>query len=322
MRIFRSLSELPPDFGPSALTIGNFDGMHMGHCEIVRRIRAVADARGYKASVLTFDPHPTRIVAPERAPKLLTTLDRRLELMAAAGAQQALVLPFTADIAKLTPEEFVRQILSSRLGAHAILVGDNFRFGAKQAGHVDTLRALGAQCGFEVLIAPVVEFRGAPVSSSAIRALIAEGRVSRAARYLGRPYDLEGPIVTGRGVGGKQTAPTLNLATSAEVIPARGVYVTRTLDAASHASWDSVTNIGYRPTFGASDELTIETFVMGSLARKPENIRLSFLARLREERKFETPDALKAQILRDVHAAQSYFRRSKSGTRPCPTPNS
>src|SRR6185437_6548925 len=262
MRIFRSLSALPPDFGPCALTIGNFDGMHIGHCEIVRRIRALAAARGWKPSVLTFDPHPTQIVAPERAPKLLTTLDRRLDLMAAAGAEQALVLPFTTDIAKLTPAEFVRQILCSRLDARAILVGDNFRFGAKQAGHVDTLRALGAECGFEVLIAPVVEFRGQPVSSSAIRALITDGRVSRAARYLGRPYDVEGAIVTGRGVGAKQTAPTLNLATSAEVIPARGVYVTRTLDLASGAAWDSVTNIGYRPTFGDSHELTIETFVM------------------------------------------------------------
>jgi riboflavin kinase/FMN adenylyltransferase len=318
MRIFRSLSELPPDFGPSALTIGNFDGMHIGHREIMRRIRETARARGWKASVLTFDPHPTKVVAPERAPKLLVSLDRRLELMGEAGAEQALVLPFTPETARLTPDDFVKQLLCSRLDARAILVGDNFRFGAKQAGHVDTLYAMGAECGFEVMIAPVVKFRGRAVSSSAIRELLAQGNVSRAARFLGRPYEVEGSVVHGRGVGSKQTAPTLNLATDAEVIPARGVYVTRTRGAASGAEWDSVTNIGYRPTFGDSHELTIETFVIGGLPEKPDAIRLSFLARLREERKFDSPESLKAQIFRDVDAAKSYFRRIKDRTRACP----
>ena len=319
MRVFRSLAELPPDFGPCALTIGNFDGVHIGHREILRRIGELARTRGWKASVLTFDPHPTKVVAPERSPKLLTSVDRRVELLGAAGADQILVLPFTPEVARLTPDEFVKQLLCSRLDARAILVGDNFRFGARQAGHVDTLYALGAECGFEVFIAPVVEFRGNAVSSSAIRSLLAAGNAARAARFLGRPYDIEGAIVHGRGVGAKQTAPTLNLATAAEVIPARGVYVTRTRDLASLSEWDSVTNVGYRPTFGESNDLTIETFVLEKLSSDPpQNIRLSFLARLREERKFGSPEALKAQIFRDVHAAQTYFRRVKNGTRACP----
>src|SRR5580704_3217543 len=152
MRVYRSLAELPPDFGPSAVTIGNFDGVHRGHCEILRRVKTLADARGWKASVLTFDPHPTKVVAPERTPKLMTTPERRAELMAAAGVEQILILPFDRGIAKWSPEEFVKQLLIDRLDARAVLVGDNFRFGCRQAGDTRTLQALGRQLGFEVEI--------------------------------------------------------------------------------------------------------------------------------------------------------------------------
>jgi riboflavin kinase/FMN adenylyltransferase len=313
MRVYRSLAELPPDFGPSAVTIGNFDGVHLGHREILRRLTALSEAHGWKASVLTFDPHPTKVVAPERAPKLMTTIGGRIELMAESGVEQVFILPFDRAIAQWSPEDFASQLLADRLGARAVLVGENFRFGCRQAGNTQTLEALGRQLGFVLDIVPAVARRGQVVSSSCIRGLIQAGRLSLANRFLGRPYALEGDVVSGRGVGAKQTVPTLNLATDAEVIPARGVYVTRTRDLDSARAWTSVTNVGYRPTFGESDRLSIETFLLDSLtAEAPRRIRVEFLARLRSERQFESPEALKAQILRDVRNAQSYFRRTQA----------
>ena len=311
MKIYRSLAEVPADFGPSALTVGNFDGVHFGHRRILRRLKAIADEHGWKPSVLTFDPHPTRVVAPERTPPLMTSPVRRAELMEQEGIAQVLILPFTREVASLAPADFVRQLLVERLGARSVLVGDNFRFGHRQAGNVELLSALGRELGFETEVIPAVKCRGRIVSSSGIRELIRAGRVSVAARLLERPYALEGEVVSGRGVGSKQTVPTLNLATTAEVIPANGVYVTRTRDLDAARQWNSITNIGYRPTFGASDELSIETFLLAPLeGEDPRRIRVEFLWRVRDERRFPTPEALRAQILKDVRTAQSYFRRA------------
>jgi riboflavin kinase / FMN adenylyltransferase len=320
MKLYRNLAETPADFGPSALTIGNFDGVHYGHRRILRRLVALAKARDWKPSVLTFDPHPTRIVAPERSPRLMTTVERRAELMREEGIEQALILPFTAELAQLSPEQFVRDILAERLGARAVLVGDNFRFGHRHEGDVATLTRLGARYGFETEVVPAVQCRGRIVSSSGIRELVGSGDVAAAARLLLRPYALEGNVVSGRGVGSKQTVPTLNLATPAELIPARGVYITCTRDLDGDRRWDSITNIGYRPTFGASDELTIETFLLQPLeGEAPRRIRVEFLRRVRDERQFASPDALRAQILDDVGAAQRYFRRVRAwvGRVPC-----
>ena len=320
MRIYRSLEETPPDFGPSALTIGNFDGVHAGHRRILRRLKALADERGWKPSVLTFNPHPTRVVAPERAPRLMTSPEQRAELMAEEGIEQVLILPFTPELARLSPEEFVRQLVVGRLGARAVLVGGNFRFGYKQSGNIRVLEEMGRQLGFETMIVPAVEWRGSMVSSSGIRELIASGQVALAARWLQHAYALEGPVVSGRGVGSKQTVPTLNLAPETEAIPARGVYVTHTRDLENGRSWESITNVGYRPTFGASDELSIETYLLGPMeGDAPRRIRVEFLWRVRDERKFANPEALRTQILKDVRAAQNYFRRAKSwvGRVPC-----
>lgn len=320
MRIYRSLADVPPDFGPSALTIGNFDGVHFGHRRILRGLRVLALDRGWKASALTFDPHPTRVVAPERAPRLISTPGRRAELMQEEGIQQVLILPFTGELALLSPEEFVTNLVVDRLGARAVLVGDNFRFGYRQAGNIRVLAELGHRLGFETVVVPAVTCRGRVVSSSGIRGLILAGRVSLAARLLARPYVLDGEVVSGRGVGSKQTVPTLNLATAAELIPARGVYVTRTHDLESAREWNSITNVGYRPTFGASEERSIETFLLEPLpGETPCRIRVEFLCRVRDERKFETPEALKGQILRDVRVARNYFRRVRAwvGRVPC-----
>ncbi len=320
MRIYRSLEETPPDFGPSALTIGNFDGVHLGHRRILRRLKALADQRGWKPSVLTFNPHPTRVVAPERSPRLMTSPEQRASLMAEEGIDQVLILPFTGELAHLSPQEFVRRLVVGRLGARAVLVGANFRFGYRQSGDIRVLEELGRQLGFETVIVPAVAWRGRTVSSSGIRELILAGRVSLAARCLTQAYALEGPVVSGRGVGSKHTVPTLNLAPEADLIPARGVYVTHTRNLEGDGAWESITNVGYRPTFGASDELSIETYLLEPLAgAPPRRIRVEFLRRLRDERAFPSPDALRAQILKDVRAAQNYFRRAKSwiGRVPC-----
>jgi riboflavin kinase/FMN adenylyltransferase len=321
MKVYRNLDATPADFGPSALTIGNFDGVHFGHRRILRRLKELSREHGWKPSVLTFNPHPTRVVAPERAPLLMTSPDRRAELMEEEGVEQVLILPFTRELAQLSPEEFVRDILARRLGARAVLVGDNFRFGHKHAGNVRLLTELGKRYGFETEVVPAVRWRGRPVSSSGIRELVLAGRVTLAARMLQHAYALEGEVVSGRGVGSKQTVPTLNLATTTELVPARGVYVTRTIDLADpRRHWDSITNVGYRPTFGSSDQLTIETFLLDSFdGETPAHIRVEFLWRVRDERKFDGPEALRVQILKDVRVAKSYFRRTRAwiGRVPC-----
>jgi riboflavin kinase/FMN adenylyltransferase len=317
MQVYHSLAGLPRDFGPSALSIGNFDGVHFGHRRILRRVKEIASERGWKASVLTFDPHPTRVVAPGRTPPLLTSPERRAALMGEEGIAQVLILPFTPELAMLTPEEFVSQLLVTALGARAVLVGDNFRFGHRAAGNAAVLAELGRRFGFATETVPAVAWRGRVVSSTGIRESIRAGKVSLGARLLQHAYGIEGEVVSGRGVGSRQTVPTLNLATRAEVIPANGVYITRTRDLADGREWNSLTNIGYRPTFGASDQLTIETFLLDALAGEtPQRIRLEFLRRVREERKFDSPEALRQQILQDARTAQAYFRRTKAWTGP------
>ena len=297
------------DFGPTALTIGNFDGVHAGHREILRRVVALARERGWKPSVLTFDPHPARIVAPDRAPRLLTTPEERARLMREEGIEQVLILPFTRELAGFSPERFVREIVVERLEARAVLVGDNFRFGHEHAGDTRLLAELGRRYGFLVEAVPAIRMRGRVVSSSEVRRLVEAGSVALAGRLLARPYALEGEVVPGHGIGSKQTVPTLNLAPAAEVMPARGVYVTRTSDSASGRRWISVTNIGTRPTFGG-DSVTVETFLLDPLeGASPRVIRVEFLERLREERRFDDAAALKVQILRDVARARAYFRR-------------
>jgi riboflavin kinase/FMN adenylyltransferase len=315
MRVYRSLDEVPPDFGPSALTIGNFDGVHAGHRRILRRVKEVALERGLKASALTFHPHPSKVVAPARAPRLMNSPDERTALMGEEGIEQVFIMPFDRHVAHLTPEQFVEQVLVRKLGVRAVVLGHDFCFGYKQAGNVRVLGELGRKHGFTTEEVKAVTVRGRLVSSTGLRQLIEAGRVSQAARLLERPYALEGEVVAGRGVGSKQTVPTLNLAANTEVLPATGVYVTRTHSLDGRREWPSVTNVGYRPTFGDSPEISIETFLLEPLdAAPPRHIRVEFLWRVRDERHFPDPQALKQQILRDVGVAQAYFLRRKKWT--------
>jgi riboflavin kinase/FMN adenylyltransferase len=222
-------------------------------------------------------------------------------------------------------------LLVGRLDARAVLVGDNFRFGHRHAGNVRVLDELGRRMGFETEIVHSVTCRGRVVSSSGIRELIRTGRVSLAARFLQHPYALEGHVVSGRGIGSKQTVPTLNLATAAEVIPAAGVYVTRTRDLETGREWSSLTNIGYRPTFGSGGQLSIETFLLDTSMQQAGapfgfpvggRLRVEFLWRVRDERTFDSTQALKVQILKDARTAERYLRRAKAWIgrpeRPCP----
>jgi len=307
-RVFRGLPEVPEGFGPCALTIGNFDGVHAGHREILRRVVKVAREGGWRAAAMTFDPHPTRVIAPERAPRLMTTPEQRITAMAAEGIEQVLVLPFDATVALWSPDYFVREILVRKLKARAVLVGEDFRFGHKHAGDAALLRVLGAELGFVTEFVPPVIRRGARVSSSRIRDLVETGQVGRACRLLTRPFALEGTVVSGHGIGSRQTVPTLNLKPDFEILPARGVYVTRTRDLTGGMEWRGVTNVGMRPTFNG-DALTIETFLLGELGGTPRQIRVEFLARVRAERKFSSAEALKERIFKDVRSAERYFRR-------------
>lgn len=306
-RICRSLEEA--DAGVArALTIGNFDGVHVGHRQILREVVAVARRHAWRAAAITFDPHPAAIVAPERAPRLLTTVEQRAQLMGEQGIEEVLIIPFHPGFARLSPREFAREVLVNRLSARAVHVGANFRFGWRHGGDVNTLVELGAEFGFLTAVLPQVTFRGIPVSSSRIRALIEAGDVRRAARLLARPHSIEGPVVPGRRVGSAKTVPTLNLAPPELLLPATGVYITRTLDLDAGRVWPSVTNVGRRPTFG-EQELSVETHLLIPLeGGDPRRIRVEFLFRLREERKFPDAAALRAQILRDVLRARRYFR--------------
>src|SRR5665213_1894333 len=227
---------------------------------------AAAAEKGLAPAVLTFDPHPASIVAPQRAARLLTTQAERCSILARQGIEYVLALPFTREMAHWTPEQFVERVLVKALRARVVIVGSNFLFGHDQAGDTKVLAELGRRFGFETRVITPVKRRGRTVSSSEIRRAVESGKVSLAARLLGRPYATAGVVVPGHGIGSKQTVPTLNLRTHAQVLPATGVYITRTFDEESPRRWNSITNIGYRPTFESTDpQLTIETFLLDPL---------------------------------------------------------
>jgi riboflavin kinase/FMN adenylyltransferase len=293
----------------SVLAIGNFDGIHLGHQAIIRSAVQHAAKTGDVATALTFDPSPRRVLRPESAPLRLSTNAQRMDWFGTVGLESAVVLPFTLDLARLSPEEFVEQILVRGLHVRAVLVGENFHFGHKQAGNVALLRELGARHSFAVEIIPPVALDGEIVSSTAIRREIASGSVTHAARLLGRPFVLTGEIVPGTGTGRRFTFPTLNLKPDQELLPARGVYVTRTLLEGETKSRRSVTNVGMRPTFNGAS-LSVETHLLdfsGDITAKRMEVR--FWKRLREEKKFANPEELRAQIARDVASARRFFIR-------------
>jgi phosphoribosyl 1,2-cyclic phosphate phosphodiesterase len=293
----------------SVLAIGNFDGIHLGHQAILRATVECARALNAVSTALTFDPSPRKVLRPESAPPRLSTNAQRMEWFNVMGLEAVVVLPFTLDLARLSPGEFVEQILVRDLHVKAVLVGENFRFGHKQGGDVKLLTELGAIHGFDVVIVPPVVYRGEVVSSTIIRREVAEGDVSHAARLLGRPFALTGEVISGTGTGRRFTFPTLNLAAEQELLPARGVYITRSCLEGGTPSHRSVTNVGMRPTFNGSS-LNIETHLLDAqLATAPERMEVRFWKRVREEKKFSGPEELRAQIASDIECANHFFSR-------------
>ncbi len=308
MLVFRSLAEIPAGFGPTVLAIGNFDGVHLGHREILSAVVADARARNAQAAAVTFEPHPEQFLRPDRAPQLITPLAERLRLLAETGVDAAVVLRFDAALAGLAPREFVEKILSAALSTKSIHEGENFHFGRGAAAGIEQLAAYGREFGFEVNTHQAVDVRGLEVSSSAIRALVAAGDIRRARWMLGRPFAVLSMHARGRGVGSKLLVPTVNLAEYNGLLPGFGVYVTR-LRVAGRA-FEAVTNVGNRPTFdgvGFGVETHILNFEPVELGEDTP-LELEFLMRLREERKFPSPQELKAQIMKDVARAKRYFR--------------
>lgn len=312
MLIFRHLDDIPTDFGPTVVSVGNFDGVHRAHEEVVRHMAERARTFEGKAVVVTFEPHPLRILRPDVAPRLLTPLPAKLKLLEQAHVDAVLVLPFTRDLSMMRAEDFARDVLAEALQAREVHEGYNFHFGHKASGNVNTLADLGRRFGFETKIFPEQLLRGHHVSSSEIRKLIAEGKVSRARSLLGRPFSILGNPGRGRGYGHKYTVPTINFARYDELVPADGVYITWLR--VGNECFEAVTNVGNRPTFGA-ESFAIESHILNfhPIELLPDTeLELSFLKRLRGEIKFPSVEALREQIAKDVHKARRYFRLATS----------
>jgi riboflavin kinase / FMN adenylyltransferase len=306
MQIIREPSGVPALPLGSVVTIGNFDGVHLGHQQLLRRVVEHARHLGAAAVAITFDPHPVRVLAPDRAPKLLTTLAQRQLLLEQEGIDILLILSFTRDLARMAPEQFVREVLARSARARMAVVGPNFRFGYRQAGDVDTLLTLGGEIGLAVEIHPSVRVRGEVVSSTRIRELLSKGNVQTAGRLLGRPFSNSGLVVGGLGIGHRHTVPTLNLAPAEEQLPEIGVYITRTR--LGEAWRHSVTNVGRKPTFG-EHAITVETYLLGFTGEINENeMAIEYLFRLRDEIKFQNPALLKIQIQEDARRSLKFFR--------------
>lgn len=307
MQIFHKLEDVPANFGPTIVSVGNFDGVHRAHQAVLGDIVGRARQKGARSVAITFEPHPARILRPDSGLKLLTPTPEKLHLLGATGLDAVLLLPFSRDLSLLTPREFAERILRDALHACEVHEGYNFHFGHKAAGNVQGLAEFGGEMAFVVKIFDEMTLRGESVSSSQIRKLLRAGRVSRARHLLGRPFAILSAPGRGRGYGSKYTVPTINLNRYEELVPQDGVYITRTRVA--EECFDSVTNIGNRPTFGA-DSFAIETHLLNfhPLDLRPDTeVEIFFLQRLRDEIKFPSVEALREQIGHDVRKSRRYF---------------
>lgn len=307
MKVFHRLEDISPEFGPTIVSVGNFDGVHRAHTHVLENIVKRTRASAAKAVAVTFEPHPVRILRPDSGLKLITPTPEKLRLLEATGVDGVLLLPFGRDLSLLTPWQFAHDILKTGLRAREVHEGYNFHFGHKASGNVAMLTEFGREMGFEVITYPEMRLRGEPVSSSQIRKLLGDGRVSRARHLLGRPFAILSTPGRGRGYGSKYTVPTINLSRYEEMTPKDGVYITRSR--LGEECFDSVTNVGNRPTFGA-DLFAIESHLLNfhPLELTPETeVEIFFLERVRDEIKFPSIDALRQQIALDVNRSSRYF---------------
>lgn len=307
MKIFHGLENANIQ-QPTLLTLGVFDGLHLGHQQIIRTVVERAAKTGAIPTAITFDPHPRAVLHPESAPPLLQTLDQRLSYLEFLGIEQAIVIRFSLDFAAQSADEFIRETIHDRLRAKEIYLGKGFAFGKGRSGNIELLRRMSDELGFHADEVDEVRLRGQRISSSQIREELLAGRVNLARRMLGRPYGVEGVVVRGDQRGHTIGFPTANLKPHNRVIPKYGVYATATL---IDGKWrKSVTNIGVRPTFGGGREPSVETYVLDfdddlyGIA-----LRVRFLHRIRDERKFNGVNELTDQIGRDVKRARNYFAR-------------
>jgi riboflavin kinase/FMN adenylyltransferase len=311
VQVFHSVVEIPPGFGPTVAAIGNFDGVHLGHQQILSAVVREARQLHAQAVAITFDPHPEQFLRPAQAPQLLTPLAERLRLLALTGIDAVLVLPFDQAFSDLSADDFVRNILVKTLRVYRLHEGGNFRFGRHAEADVADLKRFAAEFGFTAYIHSPVMVRGLEVSSSAIRERVAAGDLKRARWMLGRPFEVRSTPARGRGIGTRLLVPTVNLAAYDGLLPAFGVYVTRL--AVGERRFQAVTNVGNRPTFGAAS-FAVESHILDfepiELTEETPII-LEFLLRLRGEIVWPSPEALKAQIFRDVAKARRYFRLAK-----------
>ncbi|HYE66311.1 MAG TPA: bifunctional riboflavin kinase/FAD synthetase [Pyrinomonadaceae bacterium] len=293
---------------PTILTLGVFDGLHLGHQLVMSTVVERARATGAVPTVITFDPHPRAVLHPESAPPLLQTFDQKIEALGVLGIEQIIVIRFTKEFSQIRAEDFLRDVVCDRLQAKEVYLGRGFAFGHNREGTIELLKKMSERLGFYAEEVPEVRLRGQRISSSRIRELLKEGRVNLARRMLGRPYGVEGRVVRGQERGRLLGFPTANLRPQNRVIPRHGVYVTATL---IEGAWRrSVTNIGTRPTFETATEPSLETYVMNwSGDLYGDVVRVRFLHRLRAERKFASIEDLKDQIARDLERASVYFER-------------
>lgn len=309
MKVLRGLPERPVFRQGTVVAIGNFDGLHLGHQKILKALVSKARKMGLPSVVLTFSPHPERVLEGARV-GMIQTLEQRLAGIRAAGPDAALIAAFDRSFASLTAAEFAERVIASSLRAKTVVVGENFRFGKSREGDVSELRRLGRRLGFAVVPVPSALKNGRVVSSSLIRRLLHEGRIAAANALLGRPYEIIGRVERGSGRGRELGFPTANVQPLNEILP-EGVFITAA--DVQDRSYPSLTNIGRRPTFGAG-RLQVEVHLLGfrgPLYRR--RLILRFLRKIRDEKRFDEPEGLVRQVQRDVRTARSFFRRERSG---------
>jgi riboflavin kinase / FMN adenylyltransferase len=305
----RELARIAPG-RPSAVTIGVFDGVHRGHQHLVKMLCEQARSSDLAAVALTFNPHPRTVIRPGVAVTYLTSLEERVELLQSLGLDAVGILPFTSELAQLSPRDFLA-LLVDELQMRLLMVGPDFALGRNRAGTIGVMRQVGQELGFEVEVAPLLDEQGEKVGSSSIRQALAEGDVRLVAKLLGRPFSLRGPVVTGDRRGRTLGFPTANIAIGLDrALPAYGVYVTRAY--VGETSYESTTSIGIRPTFDVEPRPTVETFIIDfDEDIYGQEMRIDLLERLRGELRFESVDDLIAQMHKDIDATRQYFRAHK-----------
>jgi riboflavin kinase/FMN adenylyltransferase len=311
MEVIHGIDKIDRKFRNPVITIGNFDGVHIGHLSLFRRVKELAEAIGGESIIITFYPHPIKVLTPSNGPPLITSHEQKMRLIEEAGVDVFLVIEFTRKFANMSAHQFVHEIIHSKIGARGVVVGPDYRFGHKREGDIPTLTRMGKELNFEVYVVPDISINGVEVSSSTIREFVTAGELRRAREMLGRDYQVAGQVIRGRDRGGRLLGfPTANLQLIDELTPKPGVYATEVL--IEGQLYDGATNIGYSPTF-ENGAFSVETHVLdfsGDIYGKIIQVR--FIERLRDEKTFSGPEELSQQIKKDVDRAREILAKHRS----------